>query len=287
LQGQTIGFPLFPNFVLMDLKSSQSNLFTMKTSVQAAIFQFPVVQADLDHNLNYIYQGLNGQKADLIVLPELSTTGYFLNSDQWKRFSHNQSWEASIDLLIDLAKECDSHILITLPKMINNKLYNIAYVLNEEGIVGAQAKIHITDDEKLFFSPNPIKRVEPIDTDFGKIGVLSCFDLWNSALVRQIKSEEIDLICSPCAFGSDMTPAIGKSRTLEFSTPLILCNRIGKETCDHEAVEFVGMSTIWNAKGNVMAQTNKEEIFLSVKLPLPKKSELPFCKELAMEMNWN
>jgi len=259
----------------------------MKTSIQAAIFQFPVVQADPDHNLNYIYQGLRGQKADLIVLPELSTTGYFLNNDQWRQFSHNHAWEASIDLLVDLAKECGSHILITLPKMINNKLYNIAYVLNEEGIVGAQSKIHITDNEKLFFSPNPIKRVEPINTDFGKIGVLSCFDLWNSSLVRQIKSEEIDLICSPCAFGSDMTIAIDKSRTLEFSTPLILCNRIGIETCDHETVEFVGMSSIWNSKGNVMAQINKEEIFLSVKLPLPKKSELPFCKELAMEMNWN
>jgi len=52
-----------------------------------------------------------------------------------------------------------------------------------------------------------------------------------------------------------------------------------------EDVETVRMSSIWNAKGKVMA--NEEEIFLSVKLPLPKKPELPFCKVMAMEMNWN
>jgi predicted amidohydrolase len=259
----------------------------MKPSIQAAIFQFPVVQADLDHNLNYIYQGLKGQKADLIVLPELCTTCYFLNNDQWKRFSNPFAWEASIDLFVELAKFCSNHLLVTLPKFINNKLYNIAYVLNEEGIIGAQAKIHVTDDQRNYFTPNPIKRIEPIVTDFGKIGVLSCFDLWNSALMWQIKGEEIDLICSPCSFGSDMTPAIGKNRTLEFSTPLILCNRVGTEIFENKEVEFVGMSTIWNAKGNMMVQTSKEEIYLSVNLPLSKKSELPFCKDLAMEMIWN
>jgi predicted amidohydrolase len=231
--------------------------------------------------------GLKGQSANLIVLPELCTTGYFLNIVQWRRFSDLHAWETSIDLLTDLAKSCNSHLLVTLPKLIKQNLYNIAYIINEEGIIGAQVKIHITDDERKYFTANPIKRIEPIATDFGKIGIFSCFDLWNSALLRQIKSEEIDLICSPCSFGSDMTPAIGKSRTLEFSTPIVLCNRIGTETIEKEEVEFVGMSTIWNAKGNVMAQTNKEEIFLSVKLPLPKKSELPFCKELALEMNWN
>jgi predicted amidohydrolase len=128
---------------------------------------------------------------------------------------------------------------------------------------------------------------QPIVTDFGKIGVLFSFDLWNSALIRQIKGEEIDLICSTCSFGSDMMPAIGKNRTMEFSTPLILCNRIGTEIFENKEVEFVGMSTIWNAKGNMMVQTSKEEIYLSVNLPLSKKSELPFCKDMAMEMICN
>jgi|GEM_PF-3190020 len=259
----------------------------MKPSILAAIFQFPVNQGDLVQNLNIIYHGLKHQKADLIVLPELSTTGYFLNKVQWTHFSDPNSWVDAIDFFTELAKVCSSHLCITLPKMIHQKLYNIGYLINEKGIVGAQAKIHITDDERRFFSANPVKRIEAIQTDFGKIGILSCFDLWDSALLRQVKAEEMDLICSPCSFGSDMTPFIAKSRSLEFSTPLVLCNRTGTEIFENELVEFVGMSSIWDADGNVLAQAQSEEIFLSAELLLPNKSALPFCQELALEMNWN
>ncbi len=84
-----------------------------------------------------------------------------------------------------------------------------------------------------------------------------------------------------------MTPFIGKSRALEFSTPLVLCNRTGTEIYENEMVEFVGMSSIWDADGNVLAQAHSEEVFLSAELLLPNKSALPFCQELAIEMNWN
>lgn len=259
----------------------------MKSSIQAAIFQFPVVQADPDHNLNYIYQNLKNKNADLILLPELCTTGYFLNSDQWRRFSDPHAWDVSMDLLMELARISQSHLLFTLPKMIANRLYNIAYLINEEGILGAQAKIHIPERERGFFSPNPIKRVEPIPTDFGRVGILSCLDLWNSSLVSQLKSEKIDLACIPTAFTSESTLAIDKSAQSELSVPMLMCNRIGKERSENRTVEFAGKSSIWNEKGKVMAQTKQDESYLSLKLALPNRSELPFGKDLEIDMHWN
>lgn len=258
----------------------------MKSSIHAAIFQFPVVQGNFYQNLDVIYEGLKDKKADLIVLPELCTTGYFLSIDQWSLLSSNQYWEHALDFFIELANACSAYMVMTMPKTIQNKLYNIGYLINKEGILGAQAKIHITDDEKKFFTPSPVRSVEPISTPFGTIGILSCFDLWDSALFQQVKREKISLICSPCAFGSDMTPTIAKSRTLEFSIPLILCNRIGVETFENEDVDFVGLSNIWNADGQVLCHADMEKTFLSVNLPLPLQSELPFCKDLAKEMNW-
>lgn len=259
----------------------------MKSSIQAAIFQFPVVQADPDHNLNYIYQNLKNKKADLILLPELCTTGYFLNSDQWRRFSDSHAWDVSMDILMELARICQSHLLFTLPKMIKNRLYNVAYLINEEGILGAQAKIHIPEMEQGFFSPNPIKRVEPISTDFGKVGILSFFDIWNFSLISQLKNEKIDLACIPTAFCSESALVIDKSAQSELSVPMLVCNRIGMEISEDQRVEFVGKSSIWNSKGKVLAQTKKDESYLSLKLSLPNRSELPFSKDLEIEMHLN
>jgi predicted amidohydrolase len=258
----------------------------MKSSIQAAIFQFPVVQGDLDQNLNLMYQGLRHHKADLIVLPELCTTGYFLNKVQWRHFSNPNSWNTSIDSFTNLAKICNSHLCVTLPKMIHQKLYNIGYLINEDGIVGAQAKIHITDEEKRFFTANPVRRVEVIPTDFGKMGILSCFDLWDSVLFKQIKAEKASLICSPCAFASEMSPNIAKSRALEFSTPILLSNRTGTEIVNGFPESFIGMSSIWDASGNVLTKASQKTEYIEHLMDINETERLPFCQNLAQEMGW-
>ncbi|MCH7411806.1 carbon-nitrogen hydrolase family protein [Belliella sp. DSM 111904] len=254
--------------------------------MKVACFQFPVVQANFEDNLNQIKIGLLSKKADLIVLPELCTSGYFLSKEKWILYSSPTFWNKTIDEMTSFAGFLNTHIVFAIPKMIDNKIYNISYLINETGILGAQAKIHITDDEKITFASNPIWRINPIETDFGKIALISCFDLWDSSLFRQIKADKVGLICSPCAFGSDMSPIIAKSRALEFNTPIALSNRTGIEEIDGVYESFVGMSTIWDASGEVLTQASLETEFICSAVELLQIESLPFCKNLRQEMKW-
>lgn len=258
----------------------------MSNRIKVASFQFPVQQGLINENIELIQNGLDKQAADIIVLPELCTSGYFLNKKSWYELASQNSWNRTIETLIELAYQVGAHLVFAIPKLINQKIYNVSYLINEEGILGAQAKIHITDDEKSIFSSNPIWRVNPIETDFGKIALISCFDLWDSSLFRQVKAEKVGLICSPCAFGSDMSPNIAKSRALEFNTPIVLSNRTGIEEIDGVYESFIGMSTIWDASGNVLAQASLETEFICSTVYLVQNESLPFCENLSQEMNW-
>lgn len=102
-------------------------------------------------------------QAELIVLPELSLSGYECGDFFW----HPWVAEAAWDSLLKLLPETEGiTVAVGLPLAIHEKLYNAAAVLSEGKIRGFSLKRHLPNDsvfyEPRWFQPAPRRRlIEP------------------------------------------------------------------------------------------------------------------------------
>ncbi|RVY46184.1 carbon-nitrogen hydrolase family protein, partial [Helicobacter pylori] len=93
--------------------------------------------------------------ANLIVLPELFDSGYFVNDKDadfgldFKAIEHSELKSESLRALSDFAKSSDTHIVACSIEKNNKKLYDSAYIIPPKGkIVGKHRKIYLWGDEK-------------------------------------------------------------------------------------------------------------------------------------------
>ncbi|WP_035805277.1 carbon-nitrogen hydrolase family protein [Lunatimonas lonarensis] len=259
----------------------------MDRKITVSAFQFPVAQNDPATNLTRIQNGLKEANADIVVLPELCTTGYFLAKEEWIQYAAKKNVDDILDAMIEMADQFDTHLVFTIPVANDHKILNAGYLVNGTGIVGMQPKIHVTDFERSFFSPPKSKRLRAIHSDMGIIAIISCFDLWDADLFRQAKTQQAGLICAPCAFGSERTPIIARARSMEFCTPLAMCNRTGTEIIGETLDSFIGQSAIWDEDGNILTIAQKETECIQTEVILNKPTSLPFCANLSEEMAWH
>jgi len=139
------------------------------------------VQSNLEKHLDYIEQA-KSQKADLILFPELSLTGYYLQ-DLAVTVAHrplendpifHPLFEASkdIDLVVGFVDEDYRHRFYIASAYlsggrllhVHHKLYLPTYALFDEG---------------RFFTRGDSLRA--FDTRFGRVGMLICEDFWHAS----------------------------------------------------------------------------------------------------------
>jgi predicted amidohydrolase len=135
--------------------------------------------------------------ADLIVLPELSTTGYSFHS-RAEAFAHaeevpagptTRGWE-------DFARRHGIYIVGCLPELDGSRLYDTAVLVGPEGYVGKYRKTHLWNQEKLFFTPGDLG-FPVFETRIGRIGLLVCWDIWFPEAARLVAQQGADIICIP------------------------------------------------------------------------------------------
>lgn len=84
------------------------------------------------------------------------------------------------------AKEHKMHIIIGLHEQTEEAMYNTAYVIDDNGdIIGKQRKVQITYSE-VVNGMAPGEELKAINTKFGKIGILICWDAWYPEVAREL-----------------------------------------------------------------------------------------------------
>lgn len=104
----------------------------------------------------------------------------------------------------------------------------------------------------------------------------------------EISREQIDLganlIFISGNFGGVTTYEIYKIRAIENLTPIILCNRVGKEVNNNLSVTFLGNSTIYNYDGTQLIFPLKEkERYLEFDIQEFRKNSNIMCKDFNFE----
>ena len=98
-----------------------------------------------------------------------------------------------------LAKQYNMYVICPIREQAENKQYNTAVLIDRKGkIAGYYRKVFVFWGEGLHCSTEGVKVFE---TDFGRISILTCFDLNFAELWRECDALDVDIVFWPSAYG--------------------------------------------------------------------------------------
>jgi predicted amidohydrolase len=135
--------------------------------------------------------------AQLIVLPELATTGYVFESRE-EAFAHAEAVPdgRTVESFARLAAERDLYIVGCVVEQDGARLFDTAVLVGPGGYIGRYRKTHLWNTEKLWFTPGD-EGFSVFETRIGRIGLLVCWDIWFPETARIVAQMGADIICIP------------------------------------------------------------------------------------------
>jgi len=138
-----------------------------------------------------------GQGARLLVLPELCNSGYMFKSRaEAFELSEPVPGGETCDLWRRLAHELGLTIVAGICERDGGALYNSAAVIGPEGHIGTFRKVHLWNEEALFFEPGNLG-FPVFNTPVGRIGAFICYDCWFPESHRSCALAGADILCVP------------------------------------------------------------------------------------------
>ncbi len=227
--------------------------------------------------------------AQIICLQELYRTQYFpqQENEDVSKLAETIPGESTA-LFSKLAKKFGVVIIVPLfEKHSNGKFYNSAVTIDKNGkILGTYRKVHIPNDpyfcEKNYFAPGE-SDYDVYKTEFGRIGVLICYDQWfpEPARINALKGAEI--IFFPTAIGyikdyisedgdwHEAWKTVQRASAIANGVHVVAVNRVGEEG----ELEFWGGSFVCDSFGKILGEASyeKEEV-LTVNVDLSKNQRI-------------
>lgn len=165
----------------------------------AAVQLAPVV-GELDGNAAKVTGALRdalAQGADVVVVPELATSGYVFESVDEARSVAIQPGDARFAAWARmLAERSGSVLVVGFAEAAGDELYNSAALVTGDGVQAVYRKVHLWDREKQVFRPGD-ETPPVVETVHGRIGVMICFDLEFPEWTRIVALAGADLLAVP------------------------------------------------------------------------------------------
>lgn len=219
---------------------------------------------DLDANLGIHLDSISRakrQKADLVVFPELSLTGYFLRDLTQEvalpvdapAIQKLVALSRGISILFGFVEESPEHLF-----------FNTSVFAEEGRIRHKHRKVYLPTygifEEKRYMAAGD--RFEAFDSKWGRFGILICEDLWHVSAAYLYFLQGVDAILCPsnspgrgiAEDGAEVQTArvwshLLTAQSLYFNVYSLFCNRVGFE----DGVLFWGGSKIVSPFGRVVA----------------------------------
>ena len=246
--------------------------------VRVACIQTEPIVGEKDRNVSRSLEMIakaadNG--ARLLVLPELCNSGYVFNSrDEAFALSEPIPEGPTTKAWMDIAKARDLYIVAGITEREGDSLYNSSVVVGPSGYIGTFRKIHLWNEENLFFERGNLG-FPVFSTPIGRIGTFICYDGWFPESYRLCALQGADIICIP----TNWVPIPGQDPKREAMANILVMgsahsNSVFVAAADRVGTErgqpFVGQSLIasytgWPVAGPASAK-DEEIIYADVNL---------------------
>jgi len=231
-----------------------------------------IIQSDLfwedpDKNLTMFSDKIDSirEKTDLIVLPEMFTTGFTMNAEQ---HAENENGSALL-WMIDKAAAKNADVIGSIIAKDNNQYFNRLYWVHSNGNYQKYDKRHLfrMAGEHKIYSPGDKKIIQEVKG--WKILPLICYDLrfpvWSRAAKR-----DYDLAIYVANWPerrSSHWRLLLKARAVENQAYVVGVNRVGRDGLD---IEYRGDSAVIDPLGNIIMQDADREFIHTEKLSREK-----------------
>jgi len=231
--------------------------------VRAAYLQFAPTYLDVAANLEAVDAQIRSLDADLIVLPELFTSGYFFHSEEHLAHVAEPIPEGpSTAALRDWAVSLDATLVAGLPEREGERFYNSAVVVQPTGTTFTYRKVHLFYEENTLFEPGDLGfRVFDVTTRDGipyRLGVMVCFDWYFPEAARTLALKGADVIAHPSNLVLPHCPDSMPVRARENHVFTITANRHGEEEKEGETLTFIGMSEVCDPSGSILQRADRD-----------------------------
>lgn len=232
----------------------------MREVTVAAIQMQPKVAEQQDNLIRmgeWLDKVCSEQRVDLVVFPELITTGYECGvqfTDLAERVPG-----PTVNLIAQRASDYGTHVLFGMAskEKVESILYDTAVFIGPDGdVMGQYNKVHLRGEERLAFRPG--FRYNVWETEFGNVGVMLGWDLAFPEVARGLALEGAEIVCV-CANwenpNADEWRTYLLSRAYENTVYMAGANRVGEEY----TYTFFGDSMIVGPRGQVFGTVDGSE----------------------------
>ncbi|NLE77631.1 MAG: carbon-nitrogen hydrolase family protein [Chloroflexi bacterium] len=242
----------------------------MKDLVRVAAVQMDVAwldpQANRERMLAHVRQIMEARPVDLIVFPELATTGYVRSFDAAFGRAFIEASETipgpTTEALGAVARHYGLHIVVGLSQLhpvIPATLFDSLALIGPAGqVLGVQQKIHLAFEELHYFARG--QALEVFSTALGNLGLSICYDTVFPELVRILSLRGAEIICA-CFNAPRRDPFVpgflehlAATRSNENRNFVVACNRVGVE----DGLVHYGRSVITGPRAETLARSDGE-----------------------------
>lgn len=231
------------------------------SKTRIACVQFAPHLGDVEYNISTMCYWIDKikqehQDTDLILFPELATSGYDCTKEEFMAASEILGYGKVSEILGKKAREHRVYLALGYPEYADGELYNSMMLLDRDGgILGNYRKVHPFSSENLWCKKGDNYVV--VETDFGKVGLMICYDTSFPEVARTLALRGAELLLvstnweKPYIYDWELVTA---SRAYDNIIPLASANRVGMD----RTTSFFGHSKIVNPIGQTLAALNDE-----------------------------
>ena len=218
------------------------------------------VFGEVEYNLSKVESLLTQYTADLMILPELFSTGYhFLNQKEALKLSEPIPEGPTTQTLTRICDKNQISIIAGIAERNENRSYNSAVVIGPNGYLGKYRKIHLFGTEKNCFDQGNLP-LKIFNIGTARVGVMICFDWRFPETARTLALGGADLIAHPSNLVLPHCPQAIITRCLENRIFVVTANRVGtEERIPGNALNFIGQSQVVDPDGNILYRASKKE----------------------------
>lgn len=266
----------------------------MKNIIKVAMIQMGVSKSKEEnlHKAECLVKRAGENGSHIVILPEMFQTPY--NNYYFKKFAEDKDGVTRKRLSM-MAR--DNNIILiggSIPEKAGDNIYNTCFIYDEKGIeIGYHRKVFLFDinikGRQKFCESETFSRGDKatiINTKFGKIGIMICFDIRFQELARKLSAKGAEMIVVPAAFNMTTGPMHWELsfRMRAVDNQLYMIGVAPARNTNNSYISYAN-SIITNPWGEVIARggTGEEIVYSDIDLDLNKKvrNELPILKTLS------
>lgn len=237
--------------------------------MKAGYLQFAPRYLQPEVNRQRVSEQIFDLDADLLVLPELFTSGYFFQSQDDLEEAAEQIPEGpTTQALREWAAQTGTTFVAGLAEREGDTLFNSAVLVRPDGSTETYRKVHLFYEETERFEPGdlgfPVFEVSTREGQTYTLGLMVCFDWYFPEAARSLAVRGADVIAHPSNLVLPHCPDAMPVRARENHVYTITANRFGTESNGEEDLTFIGMSEICDPTGEILRRAPRDEVELGL-----------------------